>query len=538
MSTKRTCHLALGLMLSLWAFGCQETNPAYLGHPRDASLRNDATILGGEPDSPGTPDSLPPEPDGNPDGDPDGNSDLKRQPDLARLDQATDALPVVPDGGDLFDSGPSDARDSRDVRGSDEPTVKDFGAEPGIAPDVPHEAGPEVPYEVGTDAVDAPSSDGPLEADTPVGDDAALDLGGAFDVAVDSSPGCPEGTTEICARPGNPLVGACRTGEHTCTGGVWSPCSDVMPAAEECNGLDDNCNGAIDEGCVNDCIAVCQSCGDASADGSTGQPFTTIEAAIATVGQVDGGSRTRICVAGGTSCSEAATYQIHGPLNITDGAIVQGGYALTATGLVYCDVTSQPKTTIEFMDLDQGVEFQQGVGSAELSGFVIKRFSDQGGVGTSNPDIAGVVVDGGKNVSLSRIFITDEPTGASTYGVRITSGGQSTIIGSSINVGQGTSAIGVYVSGGSVDLRNNCDVLVAGTCTSVCSDAGAVLGIRGRATTDTPDGGAESWAVVIGNADTAASTLVGNMLCGGVSEGGVPSAGAPSLGCAGAGCPR
>jgi uncharacterized protein YegL len=43
-------------------------------------------------------------------------------------------------------------------------------------------------------------------------------------------------------------VGECKDGVQTCTGGKWSGCvGEVLPKKEICNGLDDNCNGTIDE---------------------------------------------------------------------------------------------------------------------------------------------------------------------------------------------------------------------------------------------------------------------------------------------------
>jgi hypothetical protein len=53
-------------------------------------------------------------------------------------------------------------------------------------------------------------------------------------------------------------VGVCRAGTQACVTGAWGPCaSEVLPSAELCNGLDDNCNGAADESLV-------QQCGDLS----------------------------------------------------------------------------------------------------------------------------------------------------------------------------------------------------------------------------------------------------------------------------------
>ena len=41
--------------------------------------------------------------------------------------------------------------------------------------------------------------------------------------------------------------GACKAGSHTCADGIWSACEgEVLPAAESCNKLDDDCDGVVD----------------------------------------------------------------------------------------------------------------------------------------------------------------------------------------------------------------------------------------------------------------------------------------------------
>lgn len=61
-----------------------------------------------------------------------------------------------------------------------------------------------------------------------------------------------EGVTRACytGPSGTSGVGACRTGTQTCAAGVWgSTCSgQVVPATERCNGADDDCDGTTDEG--------------------------------------------------------------------------------------------------------------------------------------------------------------------------------------------------------------------------------------------------------------------------------------------------
>ena len=60
---------------------------------------------------------------------------------------------------------------------------------------------------------------------------------------------CTNGQTQPCGTD----VGACEFGTQTCEAGAWSSCQDsIAPAEETCNGLDDDCDGTTDEGCVVD----------------------------------------------------------------------------------------------------------------------------------------------------------------------------------------------------------------------------------------------------------------------------------------------
>ena len=72
-----------------------------------------------------------------------------------------------------------------------------------------------------------------------------------LDAALDSAPDaeiiCNSfGDRQKCEVPG--LFGPCAVGQRVCWETSWSECFQVVgPRSEQCNGIDDNCNGLIDE---------------------------------------------------------------------------------------------------------------------------------------------------------------------------------------------------------------------------------------------------------------------------------------------------
>ena len=88
---------------------------------------------------------------------------------------------------------------------------------------------------------------------------------------VEAAKGCPcaeAGKTTLCYSGDKSLIGKgiCASGGRTCEGGYWSGCvAEVLPAAESCNGLDDDCDGSVDEG-LPGCVAP-PDCTDDDGDG-------------------------------------------------------------------------------------------------------------------------------------------------------------------------------------------------------------------------------------------------------------------------------
>ena len=97
------------------------------------------------------------------------------------------------------------------------------------------------------------------------------------DGAVDDLPGadctCTPSATRDCypGPPGTAGVGVCLAGSQTCppTGfPVWGACGGaVVPTAEVCNNLDDDCDGTVDEGVVGVGVACFSGVGYCRAEG-------------------------------------------------------------------------------------------------------------------------------------------------------------------------------------------------------------------------------------------------------------------------------
>lgn len=65
------------------------------------------------------------------------------------------------------------------------------------------------------------------------------------------SSACVDGETKSCytGPTGTENVGQCKSGMSTCIAGSWGACTgQVSPGMETCNGVDEDCNGSVDDG--------------------------------------------------------------------------------------------------------------------------------------------------------------------------------------------------------------------------------------------------------------------------------------------------
>ncbi|MCX6814395.1 MAG: MopE-related protein [Candidatus Aenigmarchaeota archaeon] len=155
---------------------------------------------------------------------------------------------------------------------------------------------------------------------------------------------CNEGDIQPCGTD----IGICSNKKKTCAGGTWGPCTwEQGPGPTDIcgNGLDDNCNGEIDENCAsctdrdgdgygdpasNQCTYSGQDCDDSNPNVNPGSPEVCDGMDNNCNGQIDEGLSCNMCTNGvqdsneeGTDCGgDCPPCFVWGWLFLTAGGVV------------------------------------------------------------------------------------------------------------------------------------------------------------------------------------------------------------------------
>lgn len=98
------------------------------------------------------------------------------------------------------------------------------------------------------------------------------------DGTIDEGCSCVNGTTQVCGQN----VGECKTGLKICSSGAWGACvGEVGPTAEICDGRDNDCNGVIDDNIasppLNDTqLGVCADSHKSCVSGSWANDYSSV----------------------------------------------------------------------------------------------------------------------------------------------------------------------------------------------------------------------------------------------------------------------
>ncbi len=146
---------------------------------------------------------------------------------------------------------------------------------------------------------------------------------------------CTDGATQSCGSG----VGECMAGTQTCAAGAWGPCmGSVGPTSELCDGLDNNCDGATDEGFV-----LGMACDGADADFCTEGTTTCDPSTGGVVCSDTTGSSAETCNAMDDDCDGASDegFSVGMACDGTDAdACNEGMIACNGTGGASCSDTT------------------------------------------------------------------------------------------------------------------------------------------------------------------------------------------------------
>jgi MYXO-CTERM domain-containing protein len=169
-----------------------------------------------------------------------------------------------------------------------------------------------------------------------------------------------EDLTRACAT-------ACGSGEEVCVNGDWQGCSAPPPGTEICNGLDDDCDGTVDPGC--ECAAgETRPCGGTEDEGAC-QPGTQTCDATGTWGDCEGavGPGTESCNGEDDDC-DGAVDEAGGGDDVAIGLCDPGEQCVGGDCVPVDPVTPPNDETDPESGFDEGTPAGCGCASSDAAG--------------------------------------------------------------------------------------------------------------------------------------------------------------------------
>ncbi|MFT5432525.1 MAG: MYXO-CTERM domain-containing protein, partial [Myxococcota bacterium] len=198
------------------------------------------------------------------------------------------------------------------------------------------------------------------------------------DASVDEGCSC-SGESVACA----PEAGACSAGDQSCVEGVWGPCITDDVVIESCDGEDNDCDGITDDGCS--CAAGAPEACAATPDDCATYIRTCVDGAWTPCKPADG-SEVEDC--GGTDGTDATDGTDGGPgADATDGTDsadgtdgTDGTDAVDGTDGTDSDDGTDGTDSADGSDATDGTDAVDGTSSSDAAdGFVVVSPEDDSG---------------------------------------------------------------------------------------------------------------------------------------------------------------